>query len=137
VKGLRGFMGQASFTLGKCFDDGSGAQLDDPFLTSLPSLIFFDKLERHGRCDFDVHKNLPINTLYDFGIPKTDSGLMKRVAGGWQLGMIMTASNGTPFTVVTASDDLGQNSTDPWSFPNPCRDAIPTRGPSEPREWCT
>jgi TonB dependent receptor len=137
VKGLRGFMGQASFTLGKCFDDGSGAQLDDPFLTSLPSLIFFDKLERHGRCDFDVHKNLPINTLYDFGIPKTDSGLMKRVAGGWQLGMIMTASNGTPFTVVTASDDLGQNSTDPWSFPKPCRDAIPTRGTSEPREWCT
>jgi Carboxypeptidase regulatory-like domain/TonB dependent receptor len=118
VKGLRGFMGQAAFTLGKCFDDGSGAQLGDPFLTSVPSLIFFDKKERHGRCDFDVHKNLSINTLYDFGIPRTDSGLMKRVAGGWQLGMIMTASTGTPFTVVTAQDDLGQNSTDPWSFPN-------------------
>jgi hypothetical protein len=73
VKGLRGFMGQASFTLGKRFDDGSGAQLGDLFLTSVPSLIFFDKRERHGRCDFDAHKNLSINILYDFGIRKTDS----------------------------------------------------------------
>jgi hypothetical protein len=118
VQGLHGFMGQAAFTLGKCFDDGSGAQLGDPFLTSVPSLIFFDKKERHGRCDFDVHKNLTINTLYDFGTSKSDSAFMRRVAGGWQLGMIMTASTGTPFTVVTSSDDLGQNSTDPWSFPN-------------------
>jgi hypothetical protein len=128
VKGLRGFMGQAAFTLGKCFDDGSGAQLGDPFLTSVPSLIFFDKKERHGHCDFDVHKNLSINTLYDFGIPRTDSGLMKRVAGGWQLGMIMTASTGTPFTVVTSSDDLGQNSTDPWSFPNRLSGCNPYNG---------
>jgi Carboxypeptidase regulatory-like domain/TonB dependent receptor/TonB-dependent Receptor Plug Domain len=118
VKGLRGFQGQASFTLGKCFDDGSGAQLGDPFLTSVPSLIFFDKKQRHGRCDFDVHKNLSINTLYNFATPQSDSAIVKHLAGGWQLGMIMTASSGTPFTVVLPNDALGQNSTDPWSFPD-------------------
>jgi hypothetical protein len=118
VKGLRGFQGQASFTLGKCFDDGSGAQLGDPFLTSVPSLIFFDRKERHGRCDFDVHKNLSINTLYNFGTPRSDSAIVNHLAGGWQLGLIMTASSGTPFTVVLPNDALGQNSTDPWSFPD-------------------
>jgi len=118
VKGLRGFQGQASFTLGKCFDDGSGAQLGDPFLTSVPSLIFFDKKERHGRCDFDIHKNLSINTLYSFGNPRSDSAIVNHLAGGWQIGMIMTASSGTPFTVVLPNDALGQNSTDPWSFPD-------------------
>src|SRR3984893_332365 len=118
VKGLHGFQGQASFTLGKCFDDGSGAQLGDPFLTSVPSLIFFDRKQRHGRCDFDVHKNLSINTLYNFATPRSDSAIVKHLAGGWQLGMIMTASSGTPFTVVLPNDALGQNSTDPWSFPD-------------------
>jgi hypothetical protein len=118
VKGLHGFQGQASFTLGKCFDDGSGAQLGDPFLTSVPSLIFFDKKQRHGRCDFDVHKNLSINTLYDFGRRRSDSAIVNHLASGWQIGTIITASSGTPFTVVLPNDALGQNSTDPWSFPN-------------------
>lgn len=118
VKGFGGFQGQASFTLGKCFDDGSGAQLGDPFLTSVPSLIFFDKKQRHGHCDFDVHKNLSINTLYSLPTPKWDSSFARHAAGGWQLGMIVSASSGTPFTVVTPSDDLGENNTDPWSFPD-------------------
>jgi hypothetical protein len=30
----------------------------------------------------------------------------------------VTASTGTPFTIVTSSDDLGENNTDFWSFPN-------------------
>jgi hypothetical protein len=117
VKGLHGFQGQVSYTWGKCIDQGSGAQLGDPFLTSVPSLIFFDKQNRRGRCDFDIRENLSVNTLYAIPTPHTDSAL-KWVAGGWQVGAIATASTGVPFTVVTPSDDLGQNSTDPWSFPN-------------------
>jgi hypothetical protein len=117
VKRLHGFQGQVSYTWGKCFDQGSGAQLGDPFLTSVPSLIFFDKQNRRARCDFDIRENLSVNTLYAVPGPHTDSPL-KWVAGGWQVGAIATASTGVPFTVVTPSDDLGQNSTDPWSFPN-------------------
>ena len=99
-------------------DDGSGAQLGDPFLTSVPSLIFFDKKQRYGRCDFDLNKNLSINTLYSFRSPALDNAFARKLAEGWQVGMIVTASSGTPFTVVTSSDDLGENNTDPWSFPN-------------------
>jgi hypothetical protein len=117
VKNLHGFQGQVSYTWGKCLDLGSGAQLGDPFLTSVPSLIFFDKQNRRARCDFDIRENLSVNTLYTVPAPHTDSAL-KWVVGGWQVGAIVTASTGVPFTVVTPSDDLGQNSTDPWSFPN-------------------
>lgn len=117
VKNLGGFQSQASFTWGRCFSDGDGAQLGDPFLTSVPSLIFFDKQERHGPCDFDIRRNLSINSLYAIPVPKTDSAF-RRVGEGWQVGLIVTASTGTPFTLVTPTDDLGQNSTDPWSFPN-------------------
>lgn len=117
AKGLHGLQSQFSFTWGKCFDDGSGAQLGDPYLTSVPSLIFFDKQQRHGPCDFDIRRNLAVNTLYNIAAPKTDSAV-KWVTQGWQVGMIVIASTGTPFTVVTSTDDLGQNSTDAWSFPN-------------------
>jgi|SRR5579859_5015531 len=117
VKNFGGFQSQISFTWGRCFSDGDGAQLGDPFLTSVPSLIFFDKQERRGPCDFDIRRNLSINSLYAIPAPKTDSAF-RRVGEGWQVGLIVTASTGTPFTVVTPTDDLGQNSTDPWSFPN-------------------
>jgi hypothetical protein len=117
VKGLHGFQGQVSYTWGKCRDDGSGAQLGDPFLTSIPSLIYFSRQNRRAACDFDIRENLSINTLYAIAGPKTDSAL-RYVAQGWQVGAIITASTGVPFTLVTPSDDLGQNSTDPWSFPN-------------------
>jgi Carboxypeptidase regulatory-like domain/TonB dependent receptor len=117
VRNLQGFQSQAVFTWGRCFDDGSGAQLGDPFLTSVPSLIFFDRQQRRGPCDFDIRRNLSINSLYAIPIPNTDSA-WRRVGEGWQVGLIVTASTGTPFTVVTSKDNLGQNSTDPWSFPN-------------------
>ncbi|GAC1702891.1 MAG: hypothetical protein NVS9B4_09360 [Candidatus Acidiferrum sp.] len=117
VKGLHGFQGQVSFSWSRCRDDGSGAQLGDPFLNSVPSLIYFDRQNRRGPCDFDIRRNLSVNTLYAIAGPKTNSAL-KYVAGGWQVGAIVTASTGVPFTAVTPNDDLGQNSNDPWSFPN-------------------
>ena len=117
VRDLHGLQTQAAFTWGRCFSEGDGAQLGDPFLTSVPSLIFFDKQQRHGPCDFDIPWNLVINSLYALPFRRTDSAF-SRVGEGWQLGLIMIASRGTPFTAVTPTDDLGQNSTDPWSFPN-------------------
>jgi len=117
IKGYHGLQSQVSYTWGHCFDTGSGAQLGDPFLISVPSLIFFDRQNRRAPCDFDIRENLTVNTLYSIPGGKSDSAL-RWVTGGWQVGAIVTASTGVPFTVVTPSDDLGQNSTDPWSFPN-------------------
>ena len=38
--------------------------------------------------------------------------------GGWQLGVIFTAQDGQPFTALVGGDPLGQNSSDPFAFPN-------------------
>jgi len=51
---MHGVQAQAAYTYGKCYDDGSGAQLGDPYLNSLASLMFFDKQHRHGPCEFDI-----------------------------------------------------------------------------------
>jgi hypothetical protein len=40
------------------------------------------------------------------------------IAGGWQIGGIVSASSGVPFTLGLAGDPLGQGSSDPFAFPN-------------------
>jgi hypothetical protein len=44
--------------------------------------------------------------------------LGKKVLGGWELGSIFTAQSGQPFTALVAGDAVGQNSSDPFSFPS-------------------
>ena len=114
---IHGLQTQVAYTWGKCLDDGSGAQLGDPFQNSLTSLMFFTKLNRHGPCDFDIQQNLSVNYLYSIPGPKGDSALAW-VAGGWQVGGIITASTGVPFTLVQPGDPLGQNSSDPIDLPS-------------------
>jgi hypothetical protein len=40
------------------------------------------------------------------------------IGNGWELGTIYKVSDGTPFTPSFGGDPLGQNSNDPWDFPN-------------------
>lgn len=118
VRDLHGFQAQAAYTWGKCLSDGDGAQLGDPYQNSLSSLIFFDKPgSRHGPCDFDIHQNLSLNYLYNLPGLRGNSAL-KWVAAGWQVGGIITASTGVPFTVITGDDPLGQNSSDQFDYPD-------------------
>ena len=118
VRGLHGFQAQGAYTWGRCISDGDGAQLGDPYQNSLSSLIFFDKPgSRRGPCDFDIRQNLSVNYLYSLPGSNTDSSL-RWVVGGWQVGGIIAASTGVPFTVVTGGDPLGQNSSDQFDYPN-------------------
>jgi hypothetical protein len=107
-----------AYTYSKCLDTGSGAQLGDPFQNSLTSLMFFNhKGSRNGACDFDIRQNLSANYLYNLPSPHYDS-FAKYFVEGWQIGGIVTASTGVPFSIVTGGDPLGQNSTDQIDFPN-------------------
>ena len=118
LRNTHGLSGQLAYTYSKCLDQGSGAQLGDPFQNSLTSLQFFNKPgSRNGPCDFDIRQNLSANFLYILPIPKTDSA-MKYFTQGWQIGGIVTGSTGVPFSVVTGGDPLGQNSTDQIDYPN-------------------
>jgi hypothetical protein len=118
LRNTHGLSGQLSYTYSKCLDQGSGAQLGDPFQNSLTSLQFFNKVgSRNGPCDFDIRQNLSGNYLYSLPLPKPQSAL-KYVVEGWQVGGIVTASTGVPFSIVTGGDPLGQNSTDQIDYPN-------------------
>jgi hypothetical protein len=117
---VKNVQAQLAYTYSSCKDTGSGAQLGDPFQNSLPSLMFFDKAHRYGACDFDIHHNLVANYIWTLPTPNW-GGAAKWIAGGWQVGGIVSASSGVPFTLILGTDALGQGAgyTDgPFDYPN-------------------
>ncbi len=125
---VKNMQAQVAYTYSNCKDDGSGAQLGDPFQNSLTSLMWFDKAHRYGACDFDIRHNLVANYIWSLPTPSSWGSVAKAIAGGWQLGGIITASSGVPFTLVVGQQDvLGQNYTDePFDYPNRVPGCSPT-----------
>ena len=117
LTGLPGAQGQVSYTWSKCLDDGSSGGLGDAYTNSISSLIYFSKASRRGVCDFDIRHNLSVNAIYDLPSPKSHT-VLNSIAGGWQIGGIISASSGVPFTLGLAGDPLGQGSSDPFDFPS-------------------
>jgi hypothetical protein len=113
-----GLQAEASYTWGKCIDSGSNGDIGDPYQNSLSSLIFFAPGSRNGLCDFNVGQNFVGNWIWQVPSPRSSSAILSHVAGGWELGGILTASTGTPFTLVMGGDPLGQNSGDPFDYPS-------------------
>jgi hypothetical protein len=117
LAGLHGLQGQVAYTWSKCLDYGSSGGLGDAYTNSISSLIYFNKAGRRGVCDFDIRHNLTVNSIYDLPSPKAHP-VLNVIAGGWQIGGIVSASSGVPFTLGLAGDPLGQGSSDPFAFPN-------------------
>jgi len=111
------FQVQGSFTWGKCFDNGSSGQVGDPYQNSITSLISFDRASRHGLCDFNIDKNLVVNYIWEVPKPSWGGAFGHRALGGWEVGGIVTASTGSPFTVLMSGDPAGMQG-DAWPFPN-------------------
>jgi len=111
---------QGSFTWGKSIDEGSASAAGDQFANSLSSLPFYDLRSIRAVSDFNVGRTLVVNAIWDIPTPKSWTGIPQFVLGGWELGGIFTASDGTPFTATwgTDGDPQGLNSSDPWAFPN-------------------
>jgi hypothetical protein len=111
-----GFQAQGSYTWSKCIDMGSGGMLGDPYANSLSSLMFFNKGGRRGLCDYNIAHNFVLNYLWQVPAPSFGGGITRRLLGGWELGGVLVASTGSPFTLTLGGDPLGQNSTDAKSF---------------------
>jgi hypothetical protein len=114
-KTYHGFSGQAAFTLGRCISNGDSSGFADPFANSVATLFPWDNAMARGPCDFDLHDNFVGNFFYTPPSPK--NGAAKWVAGGWQLGGIISASSGTPFSLLTGGDPLNMVKS-PEDFPN-------------------
>ena len=114
-----GVQAQLSYTWGKCFDQGSGAQLGDPFQNSLSTFLFFSPILREGLCDYNVTHTLVGNYVWEIPKPKLQSAILGQVLGGWEVGGIVTFTSGSPFTLVLGGDPLGLNTGgDPKDWPN-------------------
>ena len=112
-----GFQVQGSYTWSKSFDQGSGSYLSDPFNNSISNLFSVDKRLRHSVSDFDVTHNVAINATWILPTPKSLPAAAEYVLGGWQVGGILSARTGLPFTPQIGGDPLGVK-TDDFDYPN-------------------
>jgi hypothetical protein len=115
-----GFQVQGVYTWGKSIDTSSATLAGDAFGNSISSLHWFNPKLSRGISDFDIGRTLVVNGSWEVPSPKSLSGAAAWPLSGWQLGLILTASDGVPFTPTwgTGADPLGTNSSDDWDFPN-------------------
>jgi len=118
-----GLQFQTSFTWGKSIDENSAGAGADSFQNSLSSLHWYDMRLSKAVSDYNIGRTLVVSMLYDPPTPKVSSTVAKTVLGGWEFGTIFTANDGLPVTPIIGADIVGQNSSDPWSFPDrvPCK----------------
>ena len=126
-----GLQAQGSFTWSRSIDIASGGVIGDNYTNGASSLPFFfpaavspsatvaiDPKITRGPSDFDTPRVLSINLIWDVPKPKSLTGFAGSALGGWELGAIFSASDGQPFTPFLAGDSVGNNSSDPFSFPD-------------------
>ena len=105
----RGVQGQLSYTLGKCNDLSSAPVTGDTFLNSIAVPLLLIKQARVGACDFDIRDVLAATLIWDIPSVKSGSRLLSSLIGGWELGAIVSAYSGAPFTATVGdgNDPLG------------------------------
>jgi carboxypeptidase family protein/TonB-dependent receptor-like protein len=115
-----GFQVQGTFTWAKSMDTSSASVAGDTFGNSISSLHWFDMRLSRGLSDFNVGRTLVVNGTWELPTPKSFSAPAQWALGGWELGLIFTASDGVPFTATwgTGSDPQVTLSSDDWAFPN-------------------
>ena len=115
-----GFQVQGTYTWSKSIDTSSASVAGDTFGNSISSLDWFDMKLSRGLSDFNVGRTFVLNGTWELPTPKSLSALAQATLGGWQLGLIFTASDGVPFSATwgTGSDPAGTLSSDDWAFPN-------------------
>ncbi len=93
-----GFSVDGTYTWSKCIDmlsaEGPGAQTNqtDPVHA---------QTDEYGPCDYDSRHRFTGSGLWTLPIFPHSKGLLHSVLGGWQLGAIVTAYSGFPWTPVT------------------------------------
>jgi hypothetical protein len=105
----QGIQGQLSYTFGKCRDLSSAPVTGDTFLNSIAVPLMLIKSARLGECDFDIRHVLSGTFMWDLPSMKNSGAFLSTLTGGWQLGSIVTATSGAPFTVTVGdgNDPLG------------------------------
>jgi carboxypeptidase family protein/TonB-dependent receptor-like protein len=109
---------KGAYTWGKCIDTSSSRIANDTFLNSLANMMFFNKAMRRGLCDFQITHNFVLNYIWQVPTPRFGGATAEHILGGWEISGIVSASTGTPFSVLIAGDPLGQKNSTPSDFPD-------------------
>jgi hypothetical protein len=100
----RGLFFKTAYTWSKSMDGGSNTFSDNESTnTSGAGYAFFPQLQR-GVSDFDITHRLVVSYSWSIPTPESLAGASKAVLGGWELGGILTAQSGPPFTVTIQTD---------------------------------
>ena len=125
-----GLQGQLSYTFSKCRDTSSAPVTGDTYSTSIAVPLLLSKQYRIGACDFDL-RHVAVGTVI-WDVPGPKSGVASWVAGGWELGTIVTATSGSPFSVTYGGGDdplnTGFNGDFSMDFPNLVSGCNPIHG---------
>jgi hypothetical protein len=115
-----GFQVQGTYTWSKSIDTSSASVAGDTFGNSISSLDWFDLKLNRALSDFNVGRTLVVNGTWELPTPKSWSAPAQWALGGWELGLIFTASDGVPSTPTwgTGSDPANTNSGDDWAYVN-------------------
>ena len=126
----QGLQGQLSYTFSKCRDTSSAPVTGDTYSTSIAVPLLLSKQYRVGACDFDLRQTATGTFIWD--VPGPKSGVASYVLGGWELGTIVTATTGSPFTVTTGGGgdplNTGFNGDFSMDFPNLVSGCNPIHG---------
>lgn len=95
---------QGSYSWSKCEDTGSNMAFNDPFQNSVPDYFYFDHRLTKGLCDYNISQSGVVSFIYTIPTIGSKSGIESKVFGGWQVGAIITAQTGSPFTPVIGGD---------------------------------
>lgn len=107
----RGLTYMIGYTWAKAIDGGSAIRTNTGD-TLWPVNNYNLRAER-GLSQFHVGRRLVASYVYELpfgaGKPFASSGVLAKIAGGWQLGGILTFADGTPMNVAQLGDTAGLN----------------------------
>jgi hypothetical protein len=100
----RGLSGGAHYTYSSFIDNGSEVFNSSTAEVATPQDPFNRNAGERARSTYDRPHRVTGNVLYELPFMRNQAGVAGRLAGGWQIGTLMTFQSGSPFTVLNGSD---------------------------------
>ena len=117
----RGLTSGVTYTFGKALDQGSSytSTAANKDLNHKAQTQYESFADKKSLSDFDSTHALILFALYDLPKTRGSKGMLKRIAGNWQLSGTFMAKTGTPWYVQTGSDAPGYGNVDGASGDRP------------------
>ena len=129
----RGLTALAGYTWSKSIDTGSAIRNHDGDVL-FPQDSFCISVCEKGLSSYHTGQRLTFSSLYELPFGRNGSKALRLVAGGWQLGSILTLQSGFPMTITSGRDQ--SNTANGQDRPNTNGDATAlARGQQDPERF--